>query len=77
MFCVIKLIRVISSYAVMIVCPALTWLMMLMPTLLCRFAGRPGKYNKLFNRWRLEEVSESRPGERDTGPTIAHSLWEG
>nr|XP_023991397.1 anoctamin-3 [Salvelinus alpinus] len=22
-----------------------------------RFAGRPGKYNKLFNRWRLEEVS--------------------
>lgn len=24
---------------------------------LLRFAGRPGKYNKLFNRWRLEEVS--------------------
>lgn len=24
---------------------------------LFRFAGRPGKYNKLFNRWRLEEVS--------------------
>lgn len=29
---------------------------------LFRFAGRPGKYNKLFNRWRLEEVS---------GPLIA------
>uniref|UniRef100_A0A3Q3IYQ3 Anoctamin n=1 Tax=Monopterus albus TaxID=43700 RepID=A0A3Q3IYQ3_MONAL len=25
-----------------------------------RFAGRPGKYNKLFNRWRLEEVSAIR-----------------
>lgn len=25
--------------------------------LFSRFAGRPGKYNKLFNRWRLEEVS--------------------
>ena len=22
-----------------------------------RFVGHPGKYNKLFNRWRLEEVS--------------------
>lgn len=27
---------------------------------LFRFAGRPGKYNKLFNRWRLEEVSAVR-----------------
>lgn len=27
---------------------------------LLRFAGRPGKYNKLFNRWRLEEVSAIR-----------------
>lgn len=27
---------------------------------LFRFAGRPGKYNKLFNRWRLEEVSAIR-----------------
>lgn len=27
---------------------------------LFRFAGRPGKYNKLFNRWRLEEVSAMR-----------------
>lgn len=25
--------------------------------LFSRFAGRPGKYNKLFNRWRLEEVN--------------------
>ncbi|XP_056273218.1 anoctamin-3 isoform X2 [Pseudoliparis swirei] len=24
-----------------------------------RFAGRPGKYNKLFNRWRLEECNPS------------------
>lgn len=22
-----------------------------------RFVGHPGNYNKLFNRWRLEEVS--------------------
>lgn len=27
---------------------------------LFRFAGRPGKYNKLFSRWRLEEVSAMR-----------------
>lgn len=26
----------------------------------CRFAGRPGDYNKLFNRWRMEEVGEIR-----------------
>lgn len=42
-----------------------------------RFVGHPGHYNKLFNRWRLEEVSNLvRVGVgmcMDTGQW----LWEG
>nr|XP_020480966.1 anoctamin-3-like isoform X2 [Monopterus albus] len=43
-----------------------------------RFAGRPGKYNKLFNRWRLEEIIDQSKkdieGLKQVGQFIHHHI---
>lgn len=43
---------------------------------LYRFVGHPGKYNKLFDRWRLEEVSNFGSVGAGMGTDLSQFLWE-
>lgn len=41
-----------------------------------RFVGHPGNYNKLFNRWRLEEVSNLVKVGVGICVDVSQWLWE-